>query len=222
MRDLTFDRNNSLMLRLKLLQLGAPLLGGRRWYQYIDFGNGVTTRLMAGPRAVKRTESFLKLIANKSLFSSEDRVLDIGSNAGLFSLEMAQSCADVVGVEIDLGFYSQAVFLKETYRQRGKRVDNVRFIHGDLLDHLSVIKDRTIIVASKVLYHPKLGDTVQAIMEATRDSTVHTILIQGHTNQGQLGGHDGVRELIAKYGFELSAVDHDDEYPIAVARKTRR
>lgn len=221
MRELPFDRNSGLMLRLKLLQLGVPWLGGRRWYQYIDFGNGVTTRRLAGPRAVKRTESFLKLLADESLFSSEDRVLDIGSNAGLFSLEMAQTCSDVVGVEIDLGFYSQAVFLKERYRQLGKRVDNVRFIHGDLLHHLDVIKDRTIIVASKVLYHPKLGDTVTAIMEATRDSPVHTVLIQGHTTQGNLGGHDGVGELIAKYGFELSPVDHDDEYPIAVARKKR-
>lgn len=219
MSALNLDPNSGILLRLKLLQLGVPLLGGRRWYQYIDFGGGVTTKRMAGPRAVKRTESFLRLIADKSLFSSSDRVLDIGSNAGLFSLEMGQTCADVVGVEIDLGFYSQAVFLKEMYRQRGKKVDNVRFIHGDLLNHLDVIKDRTIIIASKVLYHPKLGNTVQAIMEATRGSSVHTVLIQGHTTQGQLGGHDGVGELMAKYGFELSPVDHDDEYPIAVARK---
>jgi SAM-dependent methyltransferase len=219
MSALHLDPDRGLLLRWKLLQLGVPLLGGRRWYQYIDFGDGVTTKRMAGPRAVKRTESFLRLIADKSLFSASDRVLDIGSNAGLFSLEMAQTCADVVGVEIDLGFYSQAVFLKEMYRKRGKRVDNVRFIHGDLLNHLDVIKDRTIIIASKVLYHPKLGNTVQAIMDATRGSPVHTVLIQGHTTQGQLGGHDGVGELMAKYGFELSPVDHDDEYPIAVARK---
>lgn len=193
-------------------ELGRPEHGGRKWYQYVEFGDGVKT----SDGGKLRTRMFVDFIEAFDIRKT-DRVLDIGSNAGLFCLLCGPRCADVVGVEYDPAFHKQALFLKDFFTATGRDTANVRLHHGDVLDYLDEFRDRTIVFASKVLYHKHLGDGVFRIMEAIRDAPVRAIIIQGHTVQGARGQNDGVEKMLADYGFSFSVAVEHDEYPIGVA-----
>lgn len=198
--------------------LANEALGGRKWYQYVDFGNGQTTEPYSGGRAKHRTESFVGFLESFDI-RSDDAVIDIGCNAGLFTLIAAQRCADAIGVEIDRAFCAQAEFLKTYYESLGKRVDNVHFYCTDLMQRLELLSDRTAVIASKVLYHKHLGDGLYRLMEAIRRAPIRHILLQGHTTQGTMGKDDGMRQLMADYGFDYRIVEAVDEYPIALASR---
>ena len=94
-------------------RLCTPWLAGRKWYQYIDFGNGLTTEKKSAGDAYLRTTSFLSFLQNTDLIKADDVVLDIGCNAGLFSLVAATRCKHVYGMEVDARFARQAEFLKK-------------------------------------------------------------------------------------------------------------
>ena len=111
---------------------GNRRLGGRMWYQHIDFGDGLTTARWSAGDAYLRTMSFLSFLQESDLITEDDLVVDIGCNGGLFSLVAAQRCKQVFGVEIDRSFARQAKFVKRWWRSQGKRVDNVTFVQGDM------------------------------------------------------------------------------------------
>jgi SAM-dependent methyltransferase len=203
-------------------RLATPRLGGRKWYQYIDFGNGVTTQRWSAGQAKLRTSSFLSFLSRYNLLTKEDIVLDIGCNAGLFSLVASQTCRHVYGVEIDSRFIHQARFLKRHWKAAGKHVDNVTFIYGSITGHLDLASQATVIFASKVLYHTLLGDRVNDLMDAIEKGSSRLIVMQGHTVRGTLGQDDGMRDLVTRHGFKYSLVDDVPDFPIAIASRTVR
>lgn len=205
-------------IRERIQQLASPEHGGRKWYQYVDFGNGVTTEPYSLGRCRYRTETFLDFLSGFDL-RADDRVLDLGSNAGLLSLVCGERCADVTGVEIDKGFAEQAEFVKNFWESQGKDVGNVRLYCTDIIQNLDLVADRTVILASKVLYHKHLGDGLYKLMESIEQAPVRCILLQGHTVQGEVGQDDGMNKLMNRYGFHYELVKPDDEYPIALATR---
>ena len=210
---------NKLWVMFQLWRLSTPWLGGRRWYQYIDFGDGLTSKRWCAGDTQLRTTSFLSFLETSDLLSPDDSVVDIGSNAGIFSLVAAQTCRQVYGVEIDPHFVHQARFLKSYWKAKGKRVDNITFLTGSILDHLDLVSEATVIFASKVLYHTLLGDGVERLMDAIERGRTRLILMQGHTVRGELGQDDGMRELVSRHGFEYSLAEDVPEFPIAMGSR---
>jgi hypothetical protein len=201
-------------LQEEIRRLGNPDHGGRKWYQYVDFGNGVTTS--AGGKL--RTETFIDFMTKFDL-TKNDRLLDIGSNAGLFCLLCAPRCAHVIGIEYDAAFHKQAMFLKRHFDQTDRDISNVELLNDDVTLHLDRFSDRTVVFASKVLYHKHLGDGVFRVMEAIQKAPVRAIIVQGHTTQGERGQNEGVRTMLSEYGFSFQTVFEHDEYPIGVATR---
>ena len=202
-------------LRSKLL---GSRIGGRKWYQSVELVDGASsTTTTTHERAQRRTNSFSRWIPK--IVEPTDHVVDLGCNAGLFCCEAAQICDSVVGVEIDKDFVAQARLLLENWKKRGKKVDNVEIVHGDVTEDLSLLKDTTLLFASKVLYHKGLGDRLHVLMEGIRQSKIDRILAQGHTTQGELGSYEGMERLFAKYGFSTEMLEDVFEYPIVLARR---
>ena len=202
-----------------LWRLGNKWTGGRSWYQYIDFGGGITTEAWSHGKAKLRTESFLAFLQGSDYLRSDDIVVDIGCNAGLFSLIAAQKCAQVHGVEIDLRFIRQAEFVKSYWDSIGRRVDNVKFLLCDITQKLDLFSKATVVFASKVLYHKNIGDRFRQLMDAIQNSPVRLILVQGHTTQGEKGQDEGMRILMSKYSFDYQMVENVPEYPIGIAKR---
>ena len=205
--------------RFQLWRLSRRWLGNPRWYQYVDLGDGVTTEPWLAGDTRLRTESFLAFLESGDWLEERDRVVDVGCNAGLFSLVAAQRAARVVGVEIEPGYIRQARYLRSRWASAGHRTDNVTFVAGSVAEHLELFADATVIFASKVLYHVLLGDAVERLMAAIAAGPAHRILLQGHTVRGELGQDDGMRELMRRHGFGYRLVEDVPEFPIAVAER---
>lgn len=202
-----------------LWRLSKPLLGGRRWYQYVEFGNSLTTERWGAGNMQSRTTSFLQFLERQTDLQSDDVVVDIGSNAGLFTLTAAQTCHHATGVEIDSAFDRQARFLKGRWQADGYRVDNVTFVRGSITEHLEIVMNATVVLASKVLYHNLLGESLDQLMEAIEIGSARLIVMQGHSIpvRGEIGTDAGMRNLFEKHGFQYELAASVPEYPIAVA-----
>ena len=202
----------------KTKRLNSKRKEGRRWYQSINLGHGITTtEISGGERAKLRTESFAKFIPQ--VVTKNDKVLDIGCNAGLFSLIAGQICQSVLGVEIDEKFIAQANFVKELWAEQNKKVSNVDFKNFNILDHLDIIDNFDVIFAGKVLYHKHLVYRLPDLMKAIQSSNVRAILAQGHTTQGEIGTINGMKALFEKHGFETKVLEDIPEYPIVLATR---
>jgi SAM-dependent methyltransferase len=190
---------------------------GRRWYQRIDLGGGALATARRDVRAQRRTESFLRWLPR--VVQPEDRVVDIGCNAGLFSFAAGEICQSVVGVELDKHFIAHARLVQETWRKEHGASHKVEIVEGDIVANLHVFWNCSLVLASKVLYHKWLGEGLRPLMKAIADSPADRILAQGHTTQGELGTAAGMIRLFAEHGFRGELVEDVPEYPIVLARR---
>lgn len=206
------------ILKAQLWLLSKRFFGGRKWYQFFDFGNGVDNSKYAGVQARERTQSFTDWVDTASLFKEDDRVLDLGSNAGVISIAIATKVGRVTGVEIDKRFCRQARFLQLTLNRRGQFPSNVSLLEGDVLKMTNLVSDSDVIVASKFLYHPNFNRGFDDFFSAIKSSNVRALVVQGHTIYEDFGKEEDVARHLAKLGFTYhSQVGGTDDYPIGVA-----
>ena len=198
-------------------RLSQSWSGGRKWYQYIELGEGLTTKPWSAGDTELRTSSFQSFLQEEDFLNNDDVVVDIGCNAGIFSLIAAQKCRQVYGIEIDSGFLKQAKFVKKRWKAHAKRVDNVTFLHGSIMEHLDLVSHASVIFASKVLYHALLGDDLDRLMETIELGRPRLIMMQGHTVRGPYGQSQGMQDLVEKYGFEYRLIAAIPEFPVAIA-----
>lgn len=215
-------RIKALVMAFHLWRLSRTWLGGRAWYQYVEFGPGLSTARWSAGDTKFRTQSFLSFLERENLLTEDDVVLDIGSNAGLFSLAVAAHCRMVYGIEIDRGFAHQAAFLKGWWSRQGRRTDNVRLIRGNVADHASIISEATVIFASKVLYHAMLREDLDKLLRSIQDGPARLVVMQGHDVRGTIGQDAGMRELMEGIGFEYRLTEDVPEFPIAIARRASK
>ncbi len=117
------------------------------WYQNVDFGNGVAAKSTHSTLSGEYAWNYIKQLLPDSLEGK--RVLDLGSNAGLFCVRTAQMGAkEVVGIEREQKHLRQCAFLKEYFN-----TNNVRFVTGNLEDVKGMNLGKfDIILAIAVLY----------------------------------------------------------------------
>ena len=186
----------------------------RKWYQSVEIGD-VRTIPDSDLRAFIRTDSVLKFIPQ--ILEPEDRVLDVGCNAGLHSLSAAQYCREVVGVDVSDDFIEQAEFLKSVWSKDRDYVAKVSFKVSNILEDLNTLTGFTVIFALKVLYHPGFIKGIHDFMSTIEQSQVRAILAQGHVTYPQYGSISSMEELFVQYGFKTIVLENIPEYPIVLA-----
>lgn len=206
------------LLNVQIWALSKRFLGGRAWYQYFDFGEGVDNLRFAGVQAEERTASFTNWLGGCGLLSRHDTVLDLGSNAGVISLALAPKVKHVYGLEIDRRFHRQAVFLQKHLKNQGELPENLTLMNEDVLKNLHLLSEVDVIVASKFLYHRDFNHGIDQFMSAVASSQVRLIVIQGHTIYEDYGKEEDVRRHMKAFGFDYKSEPAGTaDYPIGVA-----
>ena len=186
----------------------------RTWYQSIQLGD-VRTIPDSNLRASIRTDSVLKFIPQ--ILDPNDRVLDVGCNAGLHSFTAAQYCKEVVGLDVSADFIEQAQFLKTVWEKDHDYVSKVSFKVSDVNQELEMIRNFSVIFALKVLYHSGFVDGIHDFMSAIEKSEVRVILAQGHVTRPTYSTIESMKELFDLYGFTTIVLENIPEYPIVLA-----
>lgn len=212
---------STLFLPVRLWALNQRFLGGRGWYQFIEFQEGITTGAYCGPNGIERTQSFEKWLRDSSILKRDDVVLDLGSNAAWLSVVVAELVSHVKAVEIDGKFNRQARFVLSYFAGIMAHASKVSLFQADINKSLELLEDVTVVLASKFLYHRDFASQIGAFMERVEKSNVRAMIIQGHVTQGSLGEEAGIAELLSSYGFDYREGSGGTvEYPIGIA--TRR
>lgn len=146
-------------------------------------------------------------------------VLDVGSNIGLFSLELARMGAKVCGVDRGpkvvqpnnhfLGSQSvpnQAYSIRNVYEAYyGERFANVAFAELDLMDFDFSNTKCDLFFSCRVLYH--LGKHRMENIIATISNNIPEIILQsneGHSGRlGYLASMEFHKKLLKKYGYRI-------------------
>ena len=216
-------------LEQKIEQLSPD--GPKGWYYHLDFGYGVEVRpeLRGDPHAGERNWSF---IASRLGDLHGKRVLDIGANAGLYAMRMADAGAsEVVGVELDT---RQAEFTRDWFaRRNGNDYSNVRFVAGDAREvDLRALGRFDLATMFCVLYHLAEG-AEKVVGEAA--AIADAIALQGnlprvtgkkYRERGyqDLAGVPGMTALLERHGFDDIAVAAPPGHPkpVVVGRRSAR
>ncbi len=117
------------------------------WYQNIEFNDEISAVSSHSRLSGEFAWNYIKQLLPESLEGK--RILDLGSNAGLFCIRCAQMGAtEAIGVERDSRHLKQCDFVKEYFD-----VSNVKFIRGNLESLPSMNLGKfDIILAIAVLY----------------------------------------------------------------------
>jgi tRNA (mo5U34)-methyltransferase len=129
-------------------------------------------------------------------------VLDIGCNAGFYSMEMKRRGAErVVGIDSDERYLEQARFAAETLGY-----DNIEFRNLSVYDVAALGERFDVVIFMGVLYH--LRHPLLAL-DLIREHVAGDILIFQSMQRGSME----VPELAEDYPFEETAIFDDPAYP---------
>ena len=175
---------NEEMLKQKISQF--------KWYQPINFGNGVTIENWVGPH----TEESMNLVLKKWNFIIERnlpnvqglRVLDIGCNCGLYCVQLARMGArEVVGIDSNAtwAFWrEQASFVKEALEWRCRTTYHIEYIDSPMQNIPKLDLSRfDLVMALCSIYYISVKE-MHALLSHFKESGCPRILLQGNTNRG--------------------------------------
>ena len=183
------------------------------WYQRINFDGLISTK--GGPySSVKSGESLWKTLSTLIPESLNGmNVLDLGCNAGYFSLMSAVYGANkVVGVELSKKFFSQTFFVKEYFEDKHKKnFDNVQFINKDISDvDFSKMGPFDYVYALAILYHigkhkygkmtPKAVNAQLLLIKNLSKITNNFIV---RARKGKMRNSEYYTKIFNKHGFKL-------------------
>lgn len=212
------------------------IAGYQQWYQHIDFGKGIEAHVTVPPNWTPDPSAntgagldrWNEIIKRNLPDVRGMRVLDLGCNVGLFSIELARMGArEVVGVDRDMhirqrtgslprvDLISQANFVKRAFELRGGITFPVSYKAIDFGDlrSLQVLGRFDLVLALNVVYHeldraPALirllsGMTNEIVLQS---SVVHPPPIQRWASPGWSV------QVLLQNGFTRVAVDSPEEY----------
>jgi tRNA (mo5U34)-methyltransferase len=190
-------------IQTKVKELGS-------WYQTIDFDGVITT-----DSKISGTHLW-KVIKTQYLPDSMNgmRVLDLGCNAGYFSVQAAILGAMVVAVENSSKFYRQAEFTKMYFEEKYGRVLKVNFIKSDISDlDFSSLGKFDYIFAISILYHIgkyKFGkNTKEALFEQEKIIQILTSIsdkIIVRTRNSQYNSVEYYDRIFEKFHFKSNSI----------------
>ena len=219
--------------------------GYKQWYQYVDFGDGIVAHVTRPPdwkAAPEFDESSglerWKLNIKKNLPDLEGKkVLDLGCNVGLYTLEMARmGAAKVVGVDRDVyvshrtgglpkqDIVSQANFVKEAFSLVNGESLPVEYLGLDTCNLRSVasLGKFDVVLALNIVYHTL--DLMPSLLQTLSAMTDYLVLqaSQGHTGPvGKWASLITHIEILSKLGFTRILIDSplNNLQPVVVATR---
>jgi SAM-dependent methyltransferase len=171
-----------------------------KWYSPIDFGGGAVARgdfngsdLNSIDFGLGRWDFILR--RNMPNLVGK-RVLDIGCNSGIFSVEMARmGAAEVVGVDSSAAWpqwMEQASFVKAALEWRSKTRYPIRFVDADMATIPDLDLGRfDVAIALCCIYYLK-DDPLQRLVDHLA-ANADTLILQGNTNR-----NDQTRDVLRR------------------------
>jgi len=118
------------------------------WYQKINL-DGISTNTK---RDVAKTWALVK--REFPIYFNNKRILDLGANAGYYSIRAAMEGASLISIEAYEKSYNQFLFLKEYYEKLGNIKLDIEYINKDISDiDFSKLGKFDYIFAFSILYH---------------------------------------------------------------------
>jgi len=119
------------------------------------------------------------------------KVLDLGCNAGFYSLELAAMGADVVGIETNTGFYSLCQYLKEA-----NGIESVKFLNQNFVDLFdsNQLGSYDIILGLSIFHHIASRFTYQKARKILESLSIESSIILElalHDEVGARGNPEG-------------------------------
>jgi SAM-dependent methyltransferase len=111
-------------------------------------------------------------------------VLEAGCNSGLYSIILSNYANSVTGVDFDDKNIERAVLSFEYAIKNNLCIDNIRFVHSDLISCLPSLQNVNCLVASLFLYYLK-DDELVTLRDFIRQQ-VQTIIIQCRPDRHKL------------------------------------
>lgn len=219
--------------------------GFKEWYQPVDFGNGIVAHVTTPPdwKAAPEWDQYRGLAKWESIVKRHipdvpgKRVLDLGCNNGIISLQLARmGAAGVIGIDRDANIrqktfdclpeqdiVAQANFVKKAFEILNGVEYPVTYIACDIsrLSELELGRF-DLILALCVVYH-ELDRTPQLIRQLST-MTDHIILQANLGHTGDLGewAHPArLAKLLMDTGFTRIEIDAPQGYifPIVVGKR---
>ena len=223
----------------------AGIVGYKQWYQPVDFGDGVYAHVTVPPNWDSSPEldefsglSRWNYIVKRNIPDVTGmRVLDVGCNVGVFSLELFKLGArEVIGIDRDFdipqkpdflprqNIVSQAKFVRDAIALKGNYSFNVEYKPINFSDYNSYLNLGTfdLIMALNVAYHELDGmeDMLRTLGSMTNTLVLQTALSHGSPIKEWASLPKHV-EILTKIGFTSIEIDSPVGYeqPIIVGRK---
>jgi SAM-dependent methyltransferase len=194
--------------------------GGEGWYAPIDFGSGLTVgHFWSFESGTGRWETITRQ-AVADLVKGR-RVLDLGSNNGIFPMLMLQSGArEVLGIERSPEFIRRAELVKRVFEWRDQRRYGLHMYEGDMRD--ATTRDwgpLDVVTAFCSLYYLEADQMAEIVRWAADHAPV--IVLQGNDSTRAEAGHDKaaksssafLEELLRRNGFERVEVHRGRGHP---------
>ena len=186
------------------------------WYQNVKFNDKVAAISSHSRLSGEYAWKYIKQLLPKSLEGK--RVLDLGSNAGLFCIRAAQMGAkEVIGVEREPKHLKQCAFLKSYFD-----VDNVKFVNTNLenLPTMDIGKFDVILAIAVLYWVGRAGATkhthynevyrlkeIEFIKHVTTLADSFIVRVRGK----QYNNSDYYSEIFSSCGFEMTRVINEDD-----------
>lgn len=130
----------------KMIQTEIDRLGP--WYQKIILNKVATSK----KRDVEKSWKFIN--QNFSIEYKDSRILDLGANAGYYSIMMAKEGASVVSIEASERSFHQFNFLRKYFENKWNTKLDIEYIHKDISDiNFEELGKFDYIFALAILYH---------------------------------------------------------------------
>lgn len=184
------------------------------WYQNIRFGPMLDTRrspLRSFAKDLLRIKTKDDILISSLPDLRGKRLVDIGCNAGLYSINASlRGASFVLGVDKVPLRIAQARDVLDVYRRLGKPVGEVEFrAVDDINAELALLDDKDVFMACAVLYHLGPVDRLKKRIAASR---IRQLILQGNVvRMKQLGeknkpGVEGYEPVKQTWGNILSDV----------------
>ena len=202
----------------------------KRWYYHIDFGNNVevNSKKKCDPYSgFNSWDNFL----SKHLPSLEGkRILDIGCNAGVYALRMADAKAkEVIGIDRSI---AQAEYVKKMFSNRASDYSVISYVKADVTKiELQKFGRFDLVCMFCVAYH--LKEHADNVMRQLAKITP-IVAMQGNIRRlthnkynkrpyYELGGVEGMKNLLAKHGFDRIKIISPERHkkPLVVASSAK-
>jgi len=187
------------------------------WYQTIDFGHGIQSKGCAwcGDPAWPNIKQFLPTSLEGM------RILDLGSNAGIFCIRSAlMGAKEVIGVESGdwyrkYDYFNQALFVKEYFEKKCSKSLPIKYVRQRMEDYLQECIgkfDYVYAIASIYYTHRKQEQVVENISRITNNIIVRI------RDKRRISKFD---KLFTEYGFHISGL-MDERWDKILNRQTDR